>query len=125
MVTTLSSVLFCSIPLFVSLLIGLWFLLCKPNDKDKELMQGDMYNPGNTYPTSEIRCMPKKEKIDIAVMLATIGALLSTTLSLVVLDKTLMVIFSILSLCLWLCIPLTNFVLGIVKVVKNEIVRRK
>lgn len=88
-------------------------------------MQGDMYNPGNTYPTSEIRCMPKKEKIDIAVMLATIGALLSTTLSLVVLDKTLMVIFSILSLCLWLCIPLTNFVLGIVKVVKNEIVRRK
>jgi hypothetical protein len=125
MVTTLSFVLFCSIPLFVSLLIGLWVLLCKPNDKDKELMQGDMYNPGNTYPTSEIRCMPKKEKIEIAVMLATIGALLSTTLSLVVLDKTLMVIFSILYLCLWLCIPLTNFVLGIVKVVKNEIVRRK
>ena len=125
MVTSFSSVLFCSLPLLVSLLIGMWCLLCKPNDKDKELMQGDIYNPGNTYPTSEIRCMPKKEKIEIAVMLATIGALLSTTFSLVVLDKTLMVIFSILSLCLWLCLPLTNFVLGIVKAVKNEIVRRK
>lgn len=125
MVTTLSSVLFCSIPLFVSLLIGLWVLLCKPNDKDKELMQGDMYNPGNTYPTSEIRCMAKKEKIEIAVMVSTIGAFLSTTFSLVVLDKPLIVIFSILSLCLLLWLPLTNFVLGIVKVIRNEIARRK
>ena len=125
MVTSFSSVLFCSLPLLVSLLIGMWCLLCKPNDKDKELMQGDMYNPGNTYPTSEIRCMTKKEKTEIAVMVATIGAFLSTTFSLVVLDKTLIVIFSILSLCLLLWLPLTNFVLGIVKVVKNEIVRRK
>ena len=88
-------------------------------------MQGDMYNPGNTYHTSEIRCMAKKEKIEIAVMVSTIGAFLSTTFSLVVLDKPLIVIFSILSLCLLLWLPLTNFVLGIVKVIKNEIVRRK
>ena len=125
MVTTLSSVLSCSIPLFVSLLIGLWVLLCKPNDKDKELMQGDMYNPGRTYPISKIRCMSKQEKIEHAVMVSTIGAFLSTTFSLVVLDKPLIVIFSILSLCLLLWLPLTNFVLGIVKVIKNEIVRRK
>lgn len=125
MVTTLSSVLFCSIPLFVSLLIGLWILLCKPNDKDKELMQGDMYNPGRTYPTSKIRCMSKQEKVEHAVMVATIGALLSVVSSLVVFDKLLIVIFSILSVCLLLWLPLTNFVLGIVKVIKNEIVRRK
>lgn len=125
MVTTFSSVLFCSIPLFVSLLIGLWVLLCKPNDKDKELMQGDMYNPGRTYPTSKIRCMSKQEKIEHAVMVATIGAFLSVTFSLAVADKLLIVIFSILSVCLLLWLPLTDFVLGIVKVIKNEIVRRK
>ena len=122
MVTTLSSVLFCSIPLFVSLLIGLWVLLCKPNDKDKELMQGDMYNPGRTYPTSKIRCMSKQEKIEHAVMVATIGALLSVTFSLAVVDKLLIVIFSILSLCLLFGLPLFQFVSGIIR---NEIARRK
>lgn len=122
MVTTFSSVLFCSMPLFISLLIGLWCLLCKPNDKDKELMQGDMYNPGRTYPTSEIRCMAKKEKIEIAVMVATIGAFSSVAFSLAVADKLLIVIFSFLSLSLLFGVPLFQFVSGIVK---NEIIRRK
>nr|DAS42100.1 MAG TPA: hypothetical protein [Caudoviricetes sp.] len=125
MVTTFSSVLFCSMPLFISLLIGLWCLLCKPNDKDKELMQVDMYNLGYTYPTSRIRCMSKKEKVEHAVMVATIGALLSVVSSLVVFDKLLIVVFSILSVCLLLWLPLTDFVLGIVKIIKNEIARRK
>lgn len=125
MVTSFSSVLFCSVPMLVSLLIGLWCLLCKPNDKDKELMQEDMYNLGYTYPTSRIRCMSKKEKVEHAVMVATIGALLSVISSLVVFDKLLIVIFSILSVCLLLWLPLTDFVLGIVKIAKNEITRRK
>lgn len=69
--------------------------------------------------------MSKKEKVEHAVMVATIGALLSVVSSLVVFDKLLIVIFSILSVCLLLWFPLTDFVLGIVKIAKNEITRRK
>ena len=122
MVTSFSSVLFCSVPMLVSLLIGLWCLLCKPNDKDKELMQEDMYNLGYTYPTSSIRCMSKEEKVEHAVMVATIGALLSVVSSLVVFDKLLIVIFSILSLSLLFGVPLFQFASGIIR---NEIARRK